>query len=126
MNNYYNPNLKINSRELRTLSVSKAEKYIWKALLSRKQMGVGFKRQRPIDKFIVDFFSAEIKLILEIDGSSHLNKGTYDAYREQKLKRLGFVIIRFSEGEVINNIENVHSVIARYIEVNKFDEEETL
>ena len=126
MNDHYNPNLKIYSRELRTLSVSKAEKYIWKALLSRKQMGVGFKRQRPIDKFIVDFFSAEIKLILEIDGSSHLNKGTYDAYREQKLKRLGFVIIRFSEGEVINNIDNVHSVISRFIEVKKFDKEETL
>jgi very-short-patch-repair endonuclease len=89
-------------------------------------MGVGFKRQRPIDKFIVDFFSAEIKLIIEIDGSSHINKGSYDAYREEKLKRLGYTIIRFSEGEVINNIENVHSVIARYIEVKKFDEEETL
>ena len=123
MNNHYNPNLKVYSRELRTLSVSKAEKYIWKALLSRKQMGVGFIRQRPIDKFIVDFFSAEIKLIIEIDGSSHLNKGEYDFYREQKLQRIGYTIIRFSEGEVINNIDNVHRVISRFIEVNKFDRE---
>jgi very-short-patch-repair endonuclease len=123
MNNHYNPNLKIYARELRTASVSKAEKYIWKALLSRKQMGVGFKRQRPIDKFIVDFFSAEIKLIIEIDGNSHLKKGEYDFYREQKLQRLGYTIIRFSEGEVINNIDNVHCVISRFIEVNKFDRE---
>jgi len=76
-NNHYNKNLKEYSRELRTISVSKAEKYIWKVLLSRKQLGVSFKRQRPILNFIVDFFSAEIGLIIEVDGSSHINKGSY-------------------------------------------------
>ena len=117
MNHHYNTNLKEYARELRTASVSKAEKYIWKALLSRKQMGVAFKR--PISNFIVDFFSAEIGLIIEIDGSSHLNKGDYDAYREIKLKELGFTIIRFSEGEVIHNIEDVHQQIYRVVEVLK-------
>lgn len=100
MNHHYNTNIKEYARELRTTSVSKAEKYIWKALLSRKQMGVAFKRQRPISNFIVDFFSAEIGLIIEIDGSSHFNKGEYDAYRESKLKELGFTVIRFSEGSI--------------------------
>ncbi len=119
MNHHYNTNLKKYARELRTASVSKAEKYIWKALLSRKQMGVAFKRQRPISNFIVDFFSAEIHLVVEIDGSSHLNKGDYDAYRENKLKELGFTIIRLSEGEVIQNIEDVHQQIYRVIEVLK-------
>ena len=119
MNHHYNTNLKEYARELRTASVSKAEKYIWKALLSRKQMGVAFKRQRPISNFIVDFFSAEIQLVIEIDGSSHLNKGDYDAYREIKLKELGFTIIRFSEGEVIQNIEDVHQQIYRVGEVLK-------
>lgn len=119
MNHHYNTNLKEYARELRTASVSKAEKYIWKALLSRKQMGVSFKRQRPISNFIVDFFSAEIHLVIEIDGNSHLNKGDYDAYREIKLKELGFTIIRFSEGEVIQNIEGGHQQIYRVIEVLK-------
>jgi len=121
MNQHYNTHLKEYARELRSVSVSKAEKYIWKALLSRKQMGVAFKRQRPISNFIVDFFSAEIRLIIEIDGSSHFNKGEYDAYRENKLKGLGFTIIRFTEGEVIQNLEHVYHRIGRVIEVLKGD-----
>ena len=117
MNHHYNTNLKEYARELRTTSVSITEKYIWKALLSRKQMGVAFKRQRPISNFIVDFFSAEIGLIIEIDRSSHFNKGDYDSYRENKLKELGFTIIRFSEGQVLQNIGEVHQQIYRVVEV---------
>ena len=86
---------------------SKAEKYIWKVLLSRKQMGFLVKRQRPILNFIVDFFVPEIKLIIEIDGSSHFNKGEYDRFREDKLKELGFELIRFKEGDVLQNIDNI-------------------
>ena len=78
MNNNYNKSLKIYAQELRTTSVSRAEKHIWKSLLSRGQMGVKFKRQRPIADFIVDFFSQEIGLIIEIDGNSHHSKGKYD------------------------------------------------
>lgn len=55
MNNYYNKNLKEYARDLRNESVSRAEKYLWKACLRRNQMGVKFKRQRPILNFIVDF-----------------------------------------------------------------------
>ena len=121
MNHHYNTNLKEYARELRTTSVSKTEKYIWKAILSRKQMGIAFKRQRPISNFIVDFFSAEIGLIIEIDGSSHFNKGDYDSYRENKLKELGFTIIRFSEGQVLQNIGEVHQQIYRVVEVLRGD-----
>ncbi|MBI2259728.1 MAG: DUF559 domain-containing protein, partial [Flavobacteriia bacterium] len=81
--------------------------YIWKSLLYRKQLGVGFKRQRPILNFIVDFFSAEIGLIIEIDGSSHINKGEYDFYREKKLRENGFKMLRFEEGQVLHNIDEV-------------------
>jgi very-short-patch-repair endonuclease len=103
-NNHYNKNLKEFARELRTESVSKAEKFIWKAILSRKQTGERFLRQRPIDNFIVDFFAPELGLIIEIDGSSHFNKGKYDFYRQRKLESLGYVFLRYSEGEVIQNI----------------------
>jgi very-short-patch-repair endonuclease len=112
MNNHYNSNLKLYARELRTETVSKAEKYIWKALLSRNKLGYKFKRQRPINYFIVDFFCADLKLIIEIDGSSHLNKGEYDFYREEKLKSLGYEIIRFTEGEVMQNLSSVHEKLA--------------
>ena len=106
-NNHYNKNLKEFARALRTKTVSKAEKYLWKVLLSRKQTGERFLRQRPIDNYIVDFFAPELRLIIEIDGSSHLNKGDYDFYRQKKLENLGYVFLRFSEGEVIQNINLV-------------------
>ena len=106
---YYNKNLKEFARELRSESVSKAEKRIWKAFLSRKQFkGLRFLRQRPIDKFIVDFFCPELKLIIEIDGNSHFQKPEYDYYRQERLKSLGFEIIRYTEGEVLQNLESVH------------------
>ena len=103
-NNYYNKNLKEFARELRTETVSKAEKFLWKAVLSRKQTGERFLRQRPIDKFIVDFFAPELGLIIEIDGSSHFIKGEYDFYRQRRLESLGYVFLRFKEGEVIQNV----------------------
>ncbi len=117
MNNYYNPQLRNYAVNLRTASVSKAEKYLWKALLSRKQTGFGFKRQRPIDLFIADFFCADLKLIIEIDGSSHIGKEAYDAYRQQRLEKLGYTVIRFREGEVMRDFNTVHGHISRVIEV---------
>ena len=52
----------------------------------------------------MDFFEPELGLIIEIDGSSHFNKGKYDFYRQRKLESLGYVFLRFKEGEVIQNI----------------------
>jgi len=114
-NHNYNKNLKHYARELRNESVSKAEKFIWKSLLSKKQTGYGFKRQRPIDNFIVDFFCQELKLIIEIDGSSHLHKSEYDRYRSDKLIDLGYTILRFNEGEVLNQINEISNQINHVI-----------
>lgn len=121
--NHYNPKLKEFARELRSESVSRAEKYLWKALLSKGQSGAKFKRQRPIDNFIVDFFSAEIKLIIEIDGNSHYNKPEYDQYRQQKLESFGYSFLRFSEGAVMNQFEDVHQKIIHAVMVLKESEE---
>lgn len=104
---YYNKNLKDYARELRTQTVSRAERYLWKSVLSKKQTGYRFLRQRPIDNFIVDFFCPELKLIIEIDGNSHWNKGDYDKKRQTTLENLGFTIIRYQEGEVLNNLAGV-------------------
>jgi len=115
-NNHYKKNLQEFARKLKTQSVSRAEKYIWKALLSKHQLGVRVLRQRPITNFIVDFFAPEIKLIIEIDGSSHLNKGEYDQYRQNKLIHLGYTFIRFNEGDVLNNLGEVRLQLIHVIE----------
>ena len=110
-NNHYNKNLKEFARELRSETVSKAEKYLWKSVLSRKQTGERFLRQRPIDNFIVDFFAPSLGFIIEIDGSSHFNRGNYDFYRQKKLEGLGYVFLRITEGDVIQNIGEVKEKI---------------
>lgn len=115
--NHYNPKLKEYARELRTETVSKAEKVIWKGLLSRKQTGERFLRQRPIYHFIVDFFAPEIGLIIEIDGNSHFSKPDYDRYREDKLVSLGYTLIRFKEGDVIWNMDVVSEQVRHVIHV---------
>ena len=119
LNNYYNKNLKQFARDLRNNSVSKAEKRIWKALLSKEQTGVRFLRQRSIDHFIVDFFAPNLGLIIEIDGSSHYSKPEYDFFRQEKLKGLGFDILRFSEGEVLNQLDEVKLKIQYTLDVLK-------
>lgn len=115
MNNHYNPNLKMYARELRTETVLRAEKYLWKAGLRSNQMGVKFKRQRPILNFIVDFFCAELKLIIEIDGNSHISKGNYDSYRQKELEEHGYTVVRFCEGDVLNNFSEVDTKIRHVI-----------
>lgn len=107
MNNFYNKDLKLFSRTLRTESVSRAEKQLWISVLKSNKIGVKFNRQRPIDHFIVDFFSKELGLIIEIDGNSHDNNAKYDRYRQDRLIALGFTLLRFQEGEVLNQIDEV-------------------
>ncbi len=107
MNNQYNPQLKKYAHELRHESVSIAEKYLWKHALSKAKCGVKFKRQRPIDFFIVDFFAQDIGLIIEVDGSSHFSKSEYDRYRQNKLESYGYSFLRFYEGEVMQNFGEV-------------------
>ena len=82
-------------------------------------MGVKFKRQRPIDRFIVDFFCAELKLVIEIDGNSHFSKPDYDEYRQNRLIALGYNILRFEEGAVIYQFPEVHARLVYTIGVLK-------
>ena len=107
MNDHYNKDLREYAHELRTETVSRAEKYLWKAALSKNKLGVKFKRQRPLHRFIVDFFCSELRLVIEIDGNSHMHKAAYDAYRQQKIESLGYTVVRFSEGTVLQDIDSV-------------------
>ena len=114
-NNYYNKKLLANARELRSVNATKAERFLWKSFLSKKQSGERVLRQRPILNFIVDFFIPDIKLIIEIDGSSHLSKASHDSFRQTELQKHGFTIIRFKEGDVLNNIDDMCQKISHAI-----------
>src|SRR5262245_18256186 len=69
--------------------------------------GVKFRRQHGIDKFIVDFYCHEARLIIEVDGFIHEYSVEEDAIRQEYLEGLGFRVIRFTNDDVLNTLENV-------------------
>lgn len=78
-------------------------------------MNFKFRRQVPIDDFIVDFVCFEQKLIIEIDGGQHLDN-KIDVMRDAKLKALGFRVLRFWNNEVNNNFNGVMEVILQQLQ----------
>ena len=95
-------------RELRK-ELTEAEKLLWAELRNRKLNGLKFRRQHPLDKFIVDFYCNEKKLVVELDGSVHdekINK-EYDEARTAMLAGLNIMVLRFTNDEVINNVKDV-------------------
>jgi very-short-patch-repair endonuclease len=112
---HYNPKLKQYSRELRKNSTF-SERVLWKYLRCGQLQGYRFLRQKPIDEFIVDFFCKRLKLIIEIDGITHLDKEKYDKSREDKLKKLGFHVFRIDGNYVLQNIMGTLELILQYID----------
>src|SRR5690349_1101188 len=121
-NYHYNKNLKPLARNLRKDS-TKAEIRLWCEIISGKRMlGYGFRRQRPVGNYIADFLCKELNLIVEVDGYSHNFKTEEDAKRDAELQAMGFTVLRFSDREVIQDIENVRPTMEAWIEeeIGKF------
>ena len=79
--------------------------------------GVKFRRQHAIDNYIVDFCSLRRKLILELDGSQHLEQADYDMERTKHLEAKGYRVLRFWNNEIMNEIDAVLNMI--WTELNK-------
>jgi very-short-patch-repair endonuclease len=86
---------------------TEAEEIMWNKVLRDKRTGYKFLRQKPIDRFIADFYCSELNIVIEVDGGSHNQKKAYDEARDVFLKQVGISTIRFTNDEVINNIELV-------------------
>ena len=102
----YNQNLKPRSQELRKNSTL-GEILLWNEIKGRKINGLRFFRQKPIENYIVDFYCTELKLAIEVDGSSHDMKVEGDKFRQRQLESLGITFLRFTEKEVRKNMESV-------------------
>jgi len=111
----YEP-LKLLALEMRRNS-TQAEAILWTGL-ERKQLGVKFRRQHIIDKFIVDFYCIEKNLVIEVDGKVHDNQKEQDAERAQCLMELGCSIMRYNNDEVISDLEKVLTKIKEYLNNN--------
>lgn len=82
---------------------------LWKKLKDRNIFKTKFRRQHPINIFIVDFYCHEYKLVIEIDGEIHNNERNkeYDSVRTAELNKFGIKVLRFSNDEVFTNIDSI-------------------
>ncbi len=99
-------------KELRA-NATVPEILLWKALRGKKADGLKFRRQQGIGHFILDFYCPELRLCVELDGSSHDYKYDYDQLRSSFLTQQGIITIRFSNEEVFANLEGVVDEIIR-------------
>src|SRR3989304_2244073 len=82
-----------------------AERKLWSVLRGDKLNGVNFRRQHAIGNFIVDFVSIKKRLIIELDGSQHLEQAEYDVERTKYLESQGYKVIRFWNDQVEKDVE---------------------
>jgi very-short-patch-repair endonuclease len=111
-----NPKTKHQAIQLRKVSTP-AESKIW-SRIRNDQLGVTFRRQHAVGKYIPDFSSPKAKLIIELDGSQHLESEQYDEERTKYLELQGYKVIRFWNNDVMKDIESVIRTIIYAIETD--------
>jgi very-short-patch-repair endonuclease len=99
-------NCKTIAKELRKRSTD-TEELLWKYLRLKQLEGFKFRRQQPIDNYIVDFVCFKKRLVVEVDGGQHLEQKNKDRERDNYLKEQGFRVLRFWNHEVLTNLEGV-------------------
>ena len=94
------------------------ERALWSILRNRQLQGVKFRRQFPVGKYILDFYSPAHKLGIEADGRQHYEEEgrNRDVIRAEEILKEGIRIIRFSDRDILRNIEGVCEVILHEIE----------
>lgn len=116
----YRHDLKQKARSLRS-NMTDAEQALWHRLRRKQLRDTQFFRQRPIDKYIVDFYAPMAKLVIELDGSQHQRDDalSYDTSRTAYLESIGIQVLRFDNLQVLNEIEGVLEVILQSIDHRK-------
>ena len=97
-----------NKRKYLRNNTTKSERLLWNKIKNNK-LGYKFRRQHSIEKYIVDFYCPELRLIIELDGESHKynNQKNKDYIREEKLINLKFIMVRYENFDVLENLEDV-------------------
>lgn len=108
------PSLKYYRKKLRN-NATRTEVYLWKFLQKSQLEGVKFRRQQSIGPYIVDFYTYEYNLAIEVDGEVHEEEEmvAHDARRDKYLESKGVKVLRFKNAEVFEDIEKVLNVIKK-------------
>ena len=119
----YNPKLKERARELRQAG-NLSEVLFWNQVKSKQFKGLDFDRQKIIGNYIVDFYCSNCNVVIEIDGSSHVDKVEYDNERDAYLESLGLVVIHIPVAEVMNNMSGIMEMLFNHPALEFPDEKE--
>jgi very-short-patch-repair endonuclease len=113
----YDPRLKGKARSLRA-KLTDAEQRLWARLRRKQILGVQFYRQKPIGNYIADFFAPAVRLVVEVDGSQHFDppQAEHDRRRTAYLKRQGLRVLRFTDRQVLLELDCVAEAIFRAVE----------
>ena len=98
------------ARKLRR-NATETERLLWWHLRGRQLSGCKFRRQHPIGPYICDFVCLEASVVVELDGSHHAVRASYDATRDAFLKANGFLVLRFWNVDVLSRIDFVVNAI---------------
>ena len=93
-----------------------AEAILWRHLRGRRFDGIKFRRQQPVGPYIADFLCAQLKLVVELDGETHLGRETEDQVRQTEIEGMGFRVLRYTNPDVYDDLETVLNDIWSAIE----------
>jgi very-short-patch-repair endonuclease len=112
----YDPNLKQLARELRNNS-TKSEIRLWQMIKGKQVMGYDFHRQKPLLNYIADFYYHKLELVIELDGYTHQLEEVQqkDKRKQADLEALGLTVLRFEDGEVLQNVDEVLRILENYV-----------
>ena len=115
----YNVALKEPSRNLRS-NMTEAERLLWVRLRRKQLQGMQFYRQKPIGNFIVDFYAPAAALVIEVDGSQHLEAEhrVQDELRDEFLAEGGLTVLRFDNRQVLCETDAVVEQILTWMNEN--------
>jgi len=92
-----------------------SEKLVWDNILRKKQTGFIFLRQKPISRFVLDFYCSKLLLAIEVDGRNHLKKLYVDRERDSYLENYGIKTVRIDADLVMNNFLEVKKIILKEV-----------
>ncbi|RXZ64999.1 endonuclease domain-containing protein [Pelagerythrobacter rhizovicinus] len=87
--------------------MTEPETRLWLEVRAARFRGIKFRRQKVIGNFIADFVANEPKLVLEVDGDTHAAQTSYDARRTAFLEEQGYRVVRFTNSDVMANMDGV-------------------
>ena len=104
----YDRRLKERSQQLRR-DMTAAEEFLWSKIKAKQIKGCWFYRQKPVGEYIADFYCPKAKLVVEVDGGHHFSNETveYDKVRNEYIAGMGLRVLRFTNKQVLTNIEAV-------------------